>query len=499
MDLEVDPWALADVAARVSRLTPALHAALPAGWMAPAGEDAGSAAAAGYFNGQAQAAYNALARVLDEVSDHAHRVGAAAADYTRADVEGGQLLGSGGGQALNNPVPVPFTHAGRLAPTPPAVSPSAVDSLTFAKQLYSGHGPGAARDYAGSIREFLRGAHASTLEGLDVAAPALAAWTPVGAAAAARLTAHRDALDAIGTGLGALADGVEAYADAFQTAKDRHPAPDKIEATRQRLLDAMRTKNAAAISAALAEFEEQNGISAQTAADYVARLGAAAATTDAKTAASGASTTTGGGTTTGTNGNSSDSSMLTNMLPMLLSGLTSSNGLLSQHNPTGNDSTGLGGDDLTGDGYEPLPTIPSFDGGGGVPSVPSLSPDSPLGGEPTSFPVGQLPTAGAPSQLTGLPRTPVIDQLPNSAAGAGNPRAGTSPYPYMPMAPGMGGAGAGAGGGDRNRVVAWHPDRLMYVDDTPHTEAVIGEKPSIAPTITPATPAQTPTPTGGTA
>jgi hypothetical protein len=71
--------------------------------------------------------------------------------------------------------------------------------------------------------------------------------------------------------------------------------------------------------------------------------------------------------------------------------------------------------------------------------------------------------------------------------------------PYMPMAPGMGGGG---GGNERNRVVAWHPDRLMYVDDTPHTEQVIGEKPTIAPTVTPPTPSpanQTPSQSGGSA
>ncbi len=75
--------------------------------------------------------------------------------------------------------------------------------------------------------------------------------------------------------------------------------------------------------------------------------------------------------------------------------------------------------------------------------------------------------------------------------------------PMMPMG-GMGGAGAGAGGGgdERNRIVAWHPDRLMYVDDTPHTEPVIGERPTIAPTVTQPTPApanQAPTRTGGNA
>jgi hypothetical protein len=59
--------------------------------------------------------------------------------------------------------------------------------------------------------------------------------------------------------------------------------------------------------------------------------------------------------------------------------------------------------------------------------------------------------------------------------------------PMMPMAPGAG-AGGGAGGDDRNRVVAWHPDRLMYVDDTPHTEMVIGERPTVAPSVTPPTP-----------
>lgn len=69
------------------------------------------------------------------------------------------------------------------------------------------------------------------------------------------------------------------------------------------------------------------------------------------------------------------------------------------------------------------------------------------------------------------------------------------------MGGGMGGAGGG-GGNERNRVVAWHPDRLMYVDDTPHTEPVIGERPTIAPTVTQPTPTpanQAPTRSGGNA
>ncbi|MFE4455805.1 hypothetical protein ACFROC_00475 [Nocardia tengchongensis] len=497
MALEVDPQALADTAIAVSELARALHAALPAGWMSPAGADAGSAAATGYFNGLAETVYNDLTRVVNAVSAHSHQVGAAAADYSTADADAARLLGANGGAALSNPVSIASTHAPRTAPAAPTVSQAAVDPLTYAEQLHSGPGPGTARAFAAAIRDFVGGAHSAALTDLDGAAASLAAWTPVGTAAAAELASHRVALTDIGSGLSALASGVDAYADAFQWAKDRHPTPWEIQSTRRRLLAAMRSKNSAELSAALAEFDEQNAVSAQTAADYATKLGTAATTASPANTSTG--TNTAGTNTTGSgSGGGGESSMLTSLLPTLLSSLTGSNGLLSHSNTNNSELDDLGYDDLTG-GDDLLPTIPSFTGGG--PSVPGVSPNSPLDVETTGNPFVQLPTVGALSTLgnAGLPRTPVIDQLPVQSGTPIAARGGSSPYmPYMPMSPGMG--GGGARGGDRNRVVAWHPDRLMFVDDTPHTEAVIGEKPSIAPAITPATPAQqTPTPTGGTA
>ncbi|NEW36019.1 hypothetical protein GV791_26130 [Nocardia cyriacigeorgica] len=99
-------------------------------------------------------------------------------------------------------------------------------------------------------------------------------------------------------------------------------------------------------------------------------------------------------------------------------------------------------------------------------------------------------SASVPAGLSqSLPRAPVIEPLTaSSSGGAGGAMRGSGMpmMPYMPMAPGAG--GAGGGGEDRSRVVAWHPDRLMYVDDTPHTEMVIGERPTIAPSVTPPTP-----------
>ena len=109
-----------------------------------------------------------------------------------------------------------------------------------------------------------------------------------------------------------------------------------------------------------------------------------------------------------------------------------------------------------------------------------------------NFAMGAMPMVAAAASLdaSSLPAAAASQSFSAASADAQTAagRAGSSGMPYMPMMPGGAGAGGGAGGGERNRVVAWHPDRLMYVDDTPHTEQVIGEKPTIAPVATPPTP-----------
>jgi hypothetical protein len=89
----------------------------------------------------------------------------------------------------------------------------------------------------------------------------------------------------------------------------------------------------------------------------------------------------------------------------------------------------------------------------------------------------------ASATTSGKPPTSVLE--PESAANAAAAKPGTAGSPMMPYMPPMGGM-RGAQGKDRDRVVAWHPDRLMYVDDTQYSDQTIGEQPTIAPTVTPA-------------
>lgn len=178
------------------------------------------------------------------------------------------------------------------------------------------------------------------------------------------------------------------------------------------------------------------------------------------------------------------------MMPALMAALSGMNSATQQGNSIADDPTL----DDSGYPFDGLPSVPSSsDIGGADPAVPSVD----AGGlgtpadavTPVAYQAATMPMVPTAAALTsnGLPRTNVVEPLQTSAGSGVAARSGSSPYmPYMPSAPGMQGGGAG---GDRNRVVAWHPDRLMYVDDTPYTEAVIGEKPTIAPTVTPPTPA----------
>ncbi|WP_327146933.1 PPE domain-containing protein [Nocardia sp. NBC_01327] len=499
MALNVDPQELVSAAAALSALAQEVHAALPAGWVHPAGGDTHSALATSHYNAQAESAINNVIAVLNGLAPHAQQIGAAAADYTRADEAGGRQMGGGGSEIIANPVAAQVPFETRQAPIAPlAAGPPSIDPLTFAQQLHSGPGPAPARAFADSVRQFLGGAHAAAQDGLQNAVPVMNNWTPVGTTVASHLNDYQNQLSQIGDGLDGIASGVDAYADAFQTAKSRHPTPQEITATRQRLLAAMRS-NSPALAAALAEFNDQTALSGQTHAAYTAAVNSTTATNGlgSGSPAAGNTNATSASQTPGTSQNS-DSSMLTQLLPSLMNALNGSKNALSpqgspQHDPT----IPTGGP--SEDPYTNLPTMPSFPDGGS-PTVPSGEPSIPADLTSTVYPVDQLPVVTASTALgsSGLPRAPVIEPLQTSAAAAAaNRGTGGSSMPYMPMMPGM---NNGGGGNDRSRIVAWHPDRLMYVDDTPYTDVVIGEKPTIAPIATPPTPApanQAPTNTGG--
>ncbi|GAB2452454.1 PPE domain-containing protein [Nocardia tengchongensis] len=502
MELNVDPGELLDAAAILAGLVHRMHSALPSGWLQPAGQDADSHAAVTGINPRYESTVNDLIQALNGIAPHAYQVGAAAVDYTRADQSGAELLGGGaGGDAPVNRVALPQPYAPRSAPTMPPPASVAVDPLTFAQQLHSGPGTAPARALANAIRQYRAGAHNSGLDELQRTIPVLNNWTPVGTMVAAHMSDFWQQLDDLGNALDAHATSIDDYANAFQTAKNRHPTPQEIQATRNKLLAAIRSKNAAAIEQALAEFNEHNARSAQTAADYTAALGTTAG--DGKPTAGGDPTKTGNPATTGSgptksgttsaNNANSDASMLTQLLPTLLSSLTGANSQLSQHDPTITDPA----TDQSPYLDSGLPTIPALSDLGG-PSGPGGDPGSPSIPSIAPYDAGILPVVEAPAlaNTATVARAPVIDALPATATARPSAGTGYSP-PYMPMSPGMAGA---AGANNRSRVVAWHPDRLMYVDDTAHTEAVIGEKPTIAPSVTPPTPApanHAPTNTGG--
>ncbi|MEU2036532.1 PE family protein [Nocardia amamiensis] len=489
MPLNVDPQELVATAAKLAQMARDTGAALPPGWVVPAGADPISAQAVPQLNAQAASLLNGMIGVLNEVQRTAYNVGAAAVDYTEGDDRGAREIGGRGGDVLANPV----GEVQEVSPRRPPglrfpVAGGAVDPLTFAQQLHTGPGPGAATGFADALRKFTGGPHLLATEGVDSATRAMQNWEPVGASAAAELGRHRGWLDQLGRGLGMLADGIDTYSNAFRTAKAKHPTPQEIIAARKELLAAMRSKNELGIQAALAKFNEQNARSLETITGYSTEVGSKVGTGEG----------TGEGNASGKGGGGGDSSALTQMLPALMSAMASAGMPLAELGQS--DSA----DDYSIDeyGYDDL-GIPSGIGTGS----PGGTPISSLGtsiSDVTAETVAAtaLPlAASAGVASSSMPRTPVIEPLStSSAAGAAGARGGTPMMPYMPMAPGMG--NAAGNGNDRNRVVAWHPDRLMYVDDTPHTEAVIGERPTIAPTVTPPTPGpsnQTPSQPGGNA
>ncbi|WP_216897860.1 PE family protein [Nocardia alni] len=493
MPLNVDPAELISSAQQLAETARGTAAALPGSWVVPAGADPVSAQAVPALNAQAQALFNQTSAVLRGVHATAGEIGASAAGYSAADAEGGAMVNGAGSDVLTNPIASAENFGPRTAPvyTFPDTGAS-IDPLTFAEGLHSGPGTGLASGFADDVRQYLGGAHTDATGTVTDTAQTMQNWTPVGTRAATVLTGHASNLDSLGSGMRSLVDGVDTYSGAFQTAKATHPTPQEIIATRQELLGAMRSKNEVAMAAALAKYQEQNARSAATISSYASTVGAktgtSAATSSAATSAATSNSSTGSG--------SSDLSSLASMLPLM--SMMGAQGLSSQNSKIG-DSTdnALSSDGGSGDDSS-LPDI-------GSDIDTALAPMSSSIGDATSavqnVALGAMPMVAAASSLNAasLPEAAVSDALGPAAAmdaqAAEAGRAGSG-MPYMPMMPGGGaGMGAGAGGAERSRVVAWHPDRLMYVDDTPHTEQVIGEKPTIAPTVTPPTPLNQP---GGT-
>ncbi|MEU6584452.1 hypothetical protein [Nocardia sp. NPDC046763] len=505
MDLSVDPDAQLRAAQALDALHRRLYAGLPSAWAQPAGHDVNSHAVTTGINAGIQDSRNQAIAHFNELARHPHLMGAAMADLTQTDGDGARSIGGGGGEGRPNPIEPPPTYAPHSAPVPTPPSAPPVDPLTFARQLHEGRGTGPTRDLADSLRQYRSGPYSSALDELQTLLPVIADWTPVGTAIADHLGTVQQKLSDLGDALDGHASALDNYADAFDTAKNRHPTPQEIQYTRDKLLAAMKTRpqDPVAVAEALAKFNEHNARSVQTFTEYTAKSGTSPKPGDpggdpSKPTTGGGQPVPGGtGTSNGNNGNNNQNSMMAEMLPALLSGaMSGANSQLSQNNLSNQPS-------LVPASYPdtPLPSVPTLsDYGGGGPGLPGGDPGGPSVPTVLTDP-GPLPVVGTPalaSTVSSATPTAVIEPLPTAANARSAAGVGTSPMgPYMPVTPGMGG---GAGGSERSRVVAWHPDQKMFVDHTPHVEAVIGEKPTIAPTPTPATPApanQTATKTGG--
>ncbi|MFE3445391.1 PPE domain-containing protein [Nocardia sp. NPDC059180] len=492
MALNVDLGALVAAASALSTAAGETARALPPGWVTPAGADPISAGVVPRLNTQAATLVNGTIDVLNAVAREAHKIGKSAANYSLADDEGARAINGSGADLVADPVGEPQVLPHRVPPLLTAPPSGAVDSLTFAKQLRAGPGPGPANEFANSLRDFTRDVFPIANQVVTDASSAMSQWTPVGSKAAKNLTRYQGWLDHLATGMRALADSVDSYSEAFRIAKSTHPSPEEITAARKELLAAMRSKNEARAALALAKFEEQNIRSAETIGGYTA-----ATNSEVPGEAAGGEAAQGQGGQQGGQGSGGegsggemDPSMMANMMSALTNAMSSMGGLpLDQSSQEYLDDYALG-DELYDD-YSGFGSPGGFGGvgggGGGFGGAAGGGyADSSMVAPPMPLSAAAAPMGSAQS----LPRAPVIEAVPASSSSSGTATgrgAGMPMMPMMPMAPGAGGAG-GAGGDDRNRVVAWHPDRLMYVDDTPHTEMVIGERPTVAPSVTPPTP-----------
>ncbi|MBF6175658.1 PE domain-containing protein [Nocardia blacklockiae] len=485
MPMNVDPAQLAAAAAKLADIAHGTGGELPTSWVLPAGSDPISAGSVPQLNDKAASTFNGMAGVLNDIHRLAHEVGASASDYTKADDESARTVNNGGGEILTNPVAPAGTPGQWRPPTfkMPAAA-AAGDPLVYAQQLRAGPGTGPANGFSSDVRKYLAGSHPKIISGVDDAVQALQHWTPVGSKAAGDLHKHRNRLDQYGSDLEKLVDMVETYTGAFDTAKAKHPTPEEIIAARKELLRSIRSKNEAGIQAALAKFEEQNARSTETMTGY-------SSTVNGKNAANGNSASG------ASSGQSSGGDAMSQMLPSLLSSMMSGAGGLAGNLDKSDSTSGLDDydydySDYGGVGADYTSALGGGGGGGGISGAGIPSTGDVSGAITNTAGAAMGAMAASAAGFSGAGTATAAESLRSAggaAAGAARAAAGGSPMmPYMPMAPGMGGAGGAGGNSERNRVVAWHPDRLMYVDDTPHTEQVIGEKPTIAPTVTPPTP-----------
>ncbi|MBF6082945.1 PPE domain-containing protein [Nocardia cyriacigeorgica] len=498
MALNVDLSALVKAASSLTDAARDTGLALPSGWVVPAGADPISGATVPRLNAQTATVVNGMIDVLNAVAEDAYKIGKSAEAYSTQDSEGARTIGGRGGEIIANPIPEPVPMPHRKPPVYSAPSGGSIDPLTFAKQLHAGPGPGPAKEFAEKVRGFARDISPIANQAVADSASAMAHWTPVGEKVAGNLTRYGGWLGHLVTGMGLLADSIDSYSEAFRIAKSTHPTPEEIIAARKELLAAMRSKDEARTALALAKFEEQNARSAETVTGYSAATnsplpGEAAAEAGTGPGTAGQNAGGQGGGEQGSGEQAMDPSMLANLLPAMMNAMSSMGGLpLDQSSQEYLDDYALG-DEYYDDsyGFDSLGGYGGFGGGGGGGGGFGGS----LGGGgfdsgAVAAPMPLTTSASVPAGLSqSLPRAPVIEPLTaSSSGGAGGAMRGSGMpmMPYMPMAPGAG--GAGGGGEDRSRVVAWHPDRLMYVDDTPHTEMVIGERPTIAPSVTPPTP-----------
>ncbi|MFB8281078.1 PPE domain-containing protein [Nocardia colli] len=488
MDLEVDPADIIGQAARTHALLGDANAAAPTGWVQAPGRDSLSSGKAKQRNAETAGLINEASWLIRQLQETAHKVGASGAGYTEADDSAGRLLG-GGAAILTNPVPEPDAMNLRHPPSSPEPAGSAsVDSLTFARQLHDGPGIGPASEFADRIRGFAD-TLTETAGRVGETAGAMQSWRPVGSAAAAEFTRFQDRLDRVGARLRGLAGDIDDDLRSFRAVVAKHPRPEDISAARSDLLTAMRSRNSIAVARAKAKLDEQNAQSHEAITGYSSALGSDRTAVGSSAAAAKKNTRP---SATNTSSSGMDTSAIMAMMPALMSAISAAAPLAQSAVTDHAEQYGTGGyPDYSYDSpaYYPYGGSPSSTGP--APLVTSGTATDATTSTASAVPVfatGQMPVTANPTGQTSapaLPRAPVIEPLSAASSTTSTARPSGMPYmPYMPMMPGAG----GPGGGDRHRVVAWHPDRTMFTDDTQHTEQVIGEQPTITPTVTPPTP-----------
>ncbi|MBL1079756.1 hypothetical protein JK358_35680 [Nocardia sp. 2] len=484
MNLHVSPDDLDGIATSMAATARELARTTPRQWFRGAGTDDGSRAMGEWTNHHLAAIKQTIENCCNAIQDTHDKLRIAAAEYRRADAQGAAALGAPGGDTSARPVALPPLSVPTTPPPRQASQQANLTSEALARQLNNGPGPEHARQLAADLRAFRSGPQQDAdngLRGLQQRLPD--AWRPNGAGAAAEVSRHRDSLDRVGTRLDALATALDRYRQAFLTAQNTHPKPGEIQQAWEELQAALRGKDDLAVQQALDRYNELRERSLRTADNYFSEVGDSTTATnkpgdqpeDEKPPAN-----------TGSTGSDS----MTSMLPLLLNSLASN--ALSSDSESALDDAYY--DDELLDDYLPAYDTSGYAGGGGGYYG---SPGTTVSGAATgsSVPFGTLPVTAntAAVAATSGPRAPVLDAYNPNAATSTNPtRAGSGYMPgYFP--PGMAGAGANGNGNDRPRVKEWHPDRLMYEDKTQSVEQVIGDKPTIRPTVTPPTPATSPT------